>query len=194
MFHTLPLLVLVLIIAVLTVAVMRTQLPASLVYAGLTPQGVLILLIWMAGLWFIGKSRTMLPWQDKGSAPDSQAKPLGHAKRHKEQKAQENQVSTTPKLEDYRLAVSDIFGGNAFLPVLFLLASLISGQTVLPHAHNTDIYLTGLGMLLTVIYIVGLIFRPKRQICTHGHRFPARAHRLHHRYCRSVCYFQRLSG
>ena len=55
------------------------------------------------------------------------------------------------KLQDYQLAVSDIFGGNAFLPVLFLLASLLSGEAVLPHAQKTDIYLTGLGMFLTLI-------------------------------------------
>src|SRR5215212_5367969 len=34
---------------------------------------------------------------------------------------------TSVRLGDYQLAVSDIFGGNAFLPVLFLIASLISG-------------------------------------------------------------------
>src|SRR6266571_2820686 len=67
------------------------------------------------------------------------------------------------KIGDYNLAVSDIFGGNAFLPVLFLLATLLSGQSVLPQAKNTDIYLASLGVLLTAIYIYGLIFRPKRQ-------------------------------
>lgn len=72
------------------------------------------------------------------------------------------------KAGDYQLAISDIFGGNAFLPVLFLMASLVSGQAVLPHAHKSDIYLTGLAMLLTGVYITGLIFRPKRQIARMG--------------------------
>ena len=72
------------------------------------------------------------------------------------------------KLGDYQLAVSDIFGGNAFLPVLFLPAGLISGHAVLPQAQSTDIYLTGLGALLTAVYVVGLIFRPRRQIWVMG--------------------------
>lgn len=67
------------------------------------------------------------------------------------------------KLHDYTLAYSDIFGGNAFLPTLFLPATLISGQAVLPFAESTDIYLASLGALLTAIYICGLIFKSKRQ-------------------------------
>src|ERR687883_556796 len=70
---------------------------------------------------------------------------------------------TSTRLGDYQLAISDIFGGNAFLPVLLLLATVLSGQAVLPRAHNTDIYLTALGALLTVAYMLGLVFRPQRQ-------------------------------
>ena len=72
------------------------------------------------------------------------------------------------KLGDFQLAVSDIFGGNAFLPVLFLLASVLSGSAVLPQAQPTDIYLTALGMVLTVVYGWGLIMRPNRQVLRMG--------------------------
>jgi cation:H+ antiporter len=70
---------------------------------------------------------------------------------------------TSTRMGDYQLAFGDIFGGNAFLPVLFLLATLLSGKAVLPEAGAADLYLTALGGLLTVVYIAGLIFRPTRQ-------------------------------
>ena len=63
----------------------------------------------------------------------------------------------------YELAISDIFGGNAFLPALFLLATLLSGQAVLPNAKPSDIYLTGVGIVLTCVYLFGLVLRSKRQ-------------------------------
>lgn len=72
------------------------------------------------------------------------------------------------KLGDYKMAVSDILGGNAFLPVLFLLSSLISGKAALPKADDTDIYLAALGVLLTCIYIYGLVFRPQRKVAGMG--------------------------
>ncbi|MFG2638473.1 hypothetical protein ACGFX8_32530 [Streptomyces sp. NPDC048362] len=75
---------------------------------------------------------------------------------------------TSTKLSDYQLAVSDIFGGNAFLPVLFLLATVISGKPILPAAHDTYIYLTALGVILTLIYMAGLVFRPRRQYARMG--------------------------
>jgi cation:H+ antiporter len=76
---------------------------------------------------------------------------------------------TSTRMGDYQLAMSDIFGGNAFLPVLFVLADLLSGRAVLPQAHDTDIYLTGLGALLTAVYAVGLLFRPTRNHARMGY-------------------------
>lgn len=75
---------------------------------------------------------------------------------------------TSVRLGDYQLAMSDIFGGNAFLPVLFLVASLVSGTAVLPQAQDTDVYLTALGIVLTMVYLVGLIFRPTRRVAKMG--------------------------
>jgi cation:H+ antiporter len=72
------------------------------------------------------------------------------------------------KARAYNLAFSDIFGGNSFLPVLFLLATILSGEAVLPQAKNTDIYLAGLGILLTTVYLYGLIFRQKKQMLHMG--------------------------
>lgn len=40
----------------------------------------------------------------------------------------------------------------------------MSGRAVLPQAQHTDIYLAGLGVLLTSVYLAGLIFRPKRRV------------------------------
>jgi cation:H+ antiporter len=72
------------------------------------------------------------------------------------------------KLKKYEMAVGDIFGGNAFLPVLFLLATLLSGKAVLPTAQKTDIYLTALAMMLTTVYTCGIIFRTKKKIIGMG--------------------------
>ncbi len=72
------------------------------------------------------------------------------------------------KIRDYNMAVSDIFGGNAFLPVLFLMASLIGGDAILPNLKPSDIYLTVLGIILTGIYMIGMVLHSKRQIFRMG--------------------------
>lgn len=38
------------------------------------------------------------------------------------------------------------------------------GEAVLPQARDTDIYLTAVGILLTLVYTGGLLFRPTRRI------------------------------
>lgn len=72
------------------------------------------------------------------------------------------------KIRDYNMAVSDIFGGNAFLPVLFLMASVIGGDAILPNLKPSDIYLTVLGIVLTGIYMAGMVIHSKKQIFRMG--------------------------
>lgn len=215
-----------LVVAVLVVVLIGTQLPGDLIAYRVTPPSVLIAVLWLAGLWLVGRARQHLPWHDAGTAPDGQPLPRGVAEKRKDAYAREHGYSlarvigvflaaslvtliagvfleqtseaiadhfgmrgvvfgatvlaaatslpelstglTSIRLGDYQLAVSDIFGGNAFLPVLFLMATLLSGEAVLPAAQKTDIYLTALAILLTVIYLCGLLFRPRRQIARMG--------------------------
>jgi cation:H+ antiporter len=68
------------------------------------------------------------------------------------------------KLGDHELAFADIFGGNAFLPVLFVVADLVGGSPALPSARASDLWIAGLGVVLTAVYIAGLIIRPRRKL------------------------------
>jgi cation:H+ antiporter len=212
--------------AVLAVVVAGTQLPADLMVWRLTPQAVVIALVWLASLLLVQRAGRHLPWHESGEAPDNQKPERGHSQAQAERAATQRGVSTgkaaaifgvaalvtlvagvvlersgdaiaehiglsgvlfgatilaaatslpeistgltSVKQGDYQLAMSDIFGGNAFLPALFLVAVLLSGKAVLPQAHDTDIYLTAVGIVLTAVYIVGLLFRPARRIARMG--------------------------
>jgi cation:H+ antiporter len=72
------------------------------------------------------------------------------------------------KLGDHELAFADIFGGNAFLPVLFLVADLIAGAPALPTAQASDVWMAGLGVVLTAVYVAGLVLRPPRKVAGLG--------------------------
>lgn len=72
------------------------------------------------------------------------------------------------RIRDYQMAVSDIFGGNAFLPVLFLLASILSGNAILPSLKASDSYLTCVGILLTAIYLTGIVSPGRKQFLRMG--------------------------
>ena len=210
------------VITVLTLVVVGNLLKPSNIYLGVSPIDLLIVLVWLVGIYMMGKARTDLPWHKLGTLPNSQKEERGHSKKKKHDSAMKKgtriqtvififavcslltlvagvglevsgdaiakqigmtgvlfgatilaaatalpEVSTglaSMKLKDYQMAMSDIFGGNAFLPVLFMVATVLSGKSVLPLAHKTDIYLTGLGILLTIIYICGLMFRPRKQL------------------------------
>jgi cation:H+ antiporter len=66
------------------------------------------------------------------------------------------------RLGDHQLAVADIFGGNAFQVSLFLVADLVAGKPVLPSAGDPNGWLAGLGIVLTVVYAVGIVVRDPR--------------------------------
>src|SRR5437870_2121592 len=66
------------------------------------------------------------------------------------------------RLGDIQLAVGDILGGNSFQITLFLLADLLAGTPVIVAAHKTDVWLGGLGLLLTGITAAAVIARPQR--------------------------------
>jgi cation:H+ antiporter len=205
-----------LVMAVLAVAIGATLLPRSIVVARVDPSAVLILLLWVGGLWLVRRAGTSLPWKAMDS-PDS-ARRRRAAKRKPRStfvvlsifgaagvatllaglglEESGNAIATqvhlngavfggtvlaaatalpelstglaAVKIEDFELAVSDIFGGNAFLPVLFLPATLLAGTSVLGKAQKTDAFLAVLGIVLTAVYVAGLIFRPKRQFLNLG--------------------------
>ena len=202
-----------LVIAVLAVAIGAFLLPKSVVVARIDPSAVLIVLLWIGGLYVVWRASKSLPWKAVGGAgPDAGAR--RRAKTRKPRSAAVTlgifggaglvtlaagvlveqsgsaiaaqihlsgavfggtvlaaatalpELSTglaAAHIEDFELAVSDIFGGNAFLPVLFFPATLIAGQSVLGGAAKTDAFLAVLGILLTAVYIAGLVIRPKKQ-------------------------------
>ncbi|RFA15521.1 sodium:proton exchanger [Subtercola boreus] len=208
------------VVAVLGIVIAGTQLPSGLIVAGITPQGLLIVLAWVVGLLLVKRAGSTLPWHENGNAPDGAPHQSGH-RRHTPPKmstvkaavifgvaalgtlvagvvlerageAASSQLglsgilfgatilalaTSLPELStgiqsirqgDDNLAMSDIFGGNAFLPVLLFVATLISGKAVLPSANASDIYLSALGVLLTLVYAVGLLFRPQKKIAGMG--------------------------
>jgi len=67
------------------------------------------------------------------------------------------------KQRNYQSIVSDIFGGNTFLPVLFLIASIINHSTLLPSADHSNIYLTALSIILTSIYMIGMALKSDKR-------------------------------
>jgi len=72
------------------------------------------------------------------------------------------------KIGECELAVSDILGGNAFLPVLFPLGAMIAGQSILSDTGHGDIYVACLGILLTTVYGIGMLLKSKFKIFNMG--------------------------
>lgn len=62
------------------------------------------------------------------------------------------------------LAMGDVFGGNQVQLTLFPLADLLAGKPVLHSVSTSSTWLGGLGAVVTAIFAVGLVVRPRRKI------------------------------
>ena len=212
------------VILVTTAALMAIRTPMTVPHTHLSIASLLIVALWIGGLWLVYRARNGLPWK----AVAVNASP---GRKHHERRAVINHPSlkgaSTLKiftvfgiaalatllsgvileiagsqladayhisgglfaatviaftgalpnistgigsinLGDYQLAMSDIFGGNAFMPALFVVCDLITGNSVLRSATPSDIWFAALGVLLTTIYVVGLIVRPQRRLARLG--------------------------
>lgn len=68
------------------------------------------------------------------------------------------------RLGQVGLAMGDIFGGNSVQITLFLLADILAGKPVLTSVSNSSMWLGGMGVAVTAIYAMGLLFRPKHKV------------------------------
>lgn len=67
------------------------------------------------------------------------------------------------RIGDIGLAMGDIFGGNAAQMVLFLVADLLAGQPVLRSISTESAWLGLLGIIVSAIYLGGLLFRGEKK-------------------------------
>ncbi len=67
------------------------------------------------------------------------------------------------KSRSYTPIIDDIFGGNAFLPVLFVPTIFLTNNAILPKADRIDLYLTGVAMLITINYLIGMIIKKEQR-------------------------------
>jgi cation:H+ antiporter len=42
------------------------------------------------------------------------------------------------------------------------MADLLAGRPTLPAAKASDVWLAGVGILVTVVYVIGIVMRPRR--------------------------------
>lgn len=64
---------------------------------------------------------------------------------------------------DNHLAISDIWGGNAFMLIPFFLLDLIAGKPILSYAQDSDRLFALLGLILCGIYAVSFLAKPRHR-------------------------------
>jgi len=78
-------------------------------------------------------------------------------------------VVSAMRLRRYEMAISDILGTNLFnVALIFLIDAVYPGPPVLNEVGNFSLFVSLLGILLTTIYLVGLIERRNRTVARMG--------------------------
>lgn len=75
---------------------------------------------------------------------------------------------TGVRMGRYTLVFGDMFGGNAFQLTLFLLADLVAGQPVLPYEGSSNTWIGLVGLLMTAVFVVGIMLRPSKRYARLG--------------------------
>jgi cation:H+ antiporter len=70
---------------------------------------------------------------------------------------------TGVRMRRYTMVFGDMFGGNAFQLTLFILADLVAGQPVLPYEGKSNAWIGAVGLVMTVIFVGGIMLRPRRR-------------------------------
>ena len=70
---------------------------------------------------------------------------------------------TGVRLGRYTLVFGDMFGGNAFQLTLFFVADLVAGQPVLPAEGKSNAWIGCVGLLMTAVFVSGIVLRPQRR-------------------------------
>src|SRR5438132_525198 len=76
-----------LVVAMLVLVVIGTQLSTHVIAFRVTPPVVLLAVVWVVGVWLVGRADKGLPWHADGMAPGGQAEPKGHSKDKKEERS-----------------------------------------------------------------------------------------------------------
>ena len=78
-------------------------------------------------------------------------------------------VVSAMRLRQYEMAISDILGTNLFnIALIFLVDAVYPGPPVLNEVGSFSLFVSLLGILLTTIYLVGLIERRNRTFARMG--------------------------
>ena len=75
---------------------------------------------------------------------------------------------TGVRMGRYTLVFGDMFGGNAFQLTLFLLADIVAGQPVLPYEGKANAWIGLVGLLMTAVFIAGIMLRPSKRYARLG--------------------------